>query len=245
LQKALDPKEKAVPRVLFNECVAVVLISVVQVGFVFTGNVGTGIILKKKEGEIIDGVSWSKPVACGITGMGYGFIAGASVKDIIIFVMDGHTLTAMIKDTGVKIGAQAELTLGTFGRMGKVDYSLGKGGGYGSTISFAFTKGIFGGISMEGAVVGIRSKCNHNFYGKDFYPEQIIDEKSDVAMPTDRVTLLDEVYAKLDLLCAGETVAPDVDDIVASKIESAKVEADLAAELLRESEPDVTFVGTL
>jgi lipid-binding SYLF domain-containing protein len=38
--------------------------------------------------------------------------------------------------------------------------------GVGATYSYTFTKGIFGGIALESAILNVRSKENERFYGK-------------------------------------------------------------------------------
>lgn len=68
LDSALDPKTNGVPRKFFETCVGLILISVVEVGFIFTGNIGTGILMAKKD----DG-SWSAPSAIGLTGKEYSY----------------------------------------------------------------------------------------------------------------------------------------------------------------------------
>jgi lipid-binding SYLF domain-containing protein len=64
LDTALDPKSNGVPKGLFQqELFGIVLISVVEAGFIFSGNVGTGILLARYD----DG-KWSPPCAVGLTG---------------------------------------------------------------------------------------------------------------------------------------------------------------------------------
>lgn len=88
--KATERKDATgIPKDLFEKCKGIVLISVLEVGFIFSGNVGTGIVLSKKD----DGVSWSNPVACGLTGVGWGLLVGGSVKDVMIFIMDENSLS--------------------------------------------------------------------------------------------------------------------------------------------------------
>jgi len=67
--------------------------------------VGTGILLKKKESDA--GVGWSAPVACGLTGVGWGMLVGGSIKDLMIFVFDEATVDKIGFDkTGLELGAQ-------------------------------------------------------------------------------------------------------------------------------------------
>ena len=49
----------------------------------FSGNVGTGIVIARKP----DG-GWSPPSAVGVSGLGWGFIVGASVKHLLYLIYD-------------------------------------------------------------------------------------------------------------------------------------------------------------
>jgi len=93
--------------------------------------------------------SWSAPCAVGLTGMGWGLLAGASVKDVFMFLMDQETVNSVMSENGLKVGAQAELTVG-IGRNAKGDFDF-SGRGVGVPISIAFTKGAFLGFNIEGA----------------------------------------------------------------------------------------------
>lgn len=110
LEQALQPgPNSSIPQAFFKSCVGVVLLSVVEVGFVISGNLGTGILLKKLD-DI--GSKWSAPVACGLTGVGYGLLVGGSIKDIMMFIFDEATLQKIGFDKmGLKLGAQVRLNL--------------------------------------------------------------------------------------------------------------------------------------
>lgn len=98
--KATERKDATgIPKDLFEKCKGIVLISVLEVGFIFSGNVGTGIVLAKKD----DGVSWSNPVACGLTGVGWGLLVGGSVKDVMIFIMDENSLSGKVVNIFVSL----------------------------------------------------------------------------------------------------------------------------------------------
>lgn len=220
LEQALDPEKNGVPTKLFEQKLAgILLISTIEAGFIFSGNVGTGILMAKKA----DG-SWSPPCATGLAGMGWGFIVGAAVKDIMVFIFDDSTVASIAGDAGLKFGGQGEVTLGPMGRSAELSLNLSNKG-VGSTASVAFTKGLFGGISLEGAVVGPRSAVNATFYGKSFTPLQILYE-DEVKLPEN--SLMPEVYAKLDKLMEGKTHEATPEE--KAKVEAAREEAEKLGE---------------
>jgi len=199
LENFFNPSIKCdIPKKLFTASVAVVLISVVEVGFMVSGSIGTGIIMKRNSTT----GKWSHPVACGLTGLGWGFLVGGSLKDLIVFIFDNDTLNAMAYDkVGVKVGGQLEATIGTTGRSTNMDFTVSNQG-IGNTISYSFSKGAFLGISVEGAVIGARHKINQSFYNRPtITPDEIF--MGGVDLPANVDTKLADVYTKLELLSAG------------------------------------------
>jgi lipid-binding SYLF domain-containing protein len=224
LEQALAPGTNGVPKGLFNDqdLKGIILISVVEVGFIFSGNVGTGILMSHDS----ETDAWSPPCAVGLTGVGWGFLVGGSLKDLMIFIYNTNTLGNVSGDTGLKIGGQAELTLGPFGRSGQVHLDM-SGKGAGATVAVAFSKGAFIGLSVEGSVVGPRHAVNETFYGMPCHPDDILADK--VKLPEGKVTLIQEVYDKLKKLSSGETHEPDAKE--QEKKAAAMVAAAKAAEV--------------
>jgi lipid-binding SYLF domain-containing protein len=224
LEQALAPGTNGVPKGLFNDqdLKGIILISVVEVGFIFSGNVGTGILMSHDS----ETDAWSPPCAVGLTGVGWGFLVGGSLKDLMIFIYNTNTLGNVSGDTGLKIGGQAELTLGPFGRSGQVHLDM-SGKGAGATVAVAFSKGAFIGLSVEGSVVGPRHAVNETFYGMSCHPDDILADK--VKLPEGKVTLIQEVYDKLKKLSSGETHEPDAKE--QEKKAAAMVAAAKAAEV--------------
>lgn len=105
---------------------------------------GTGILLARRG----DG-SWSPPAAIGLSGLGWGFIVGASLKHLVYLIYDTPTLKSMSGDVGVKISSQAEASVGTWGRTAEAANYLSNRG-VGSNIALSYSQGLFGGISVEG-----------------------------------------------------------------------------------------------
>jgi lipid-binding SYLF domain-containing protein len=211
LDQFFNPTIKCdIPKKLFTACVGVVLISVVEVGFFFSGSVGTGIILKRNTNPNSSGSGtneWSYPVACGLGGLGWGLQIGGSVKDLIVFIFDDETLKTMAYDkVGLKLGGQLEATFGNVGRSTHLEFTVSEKG-IGNTISYAFSKGAFLGLSVEGAVIGARHKINQTFYNRNtILPDDIFTGGFDI--PTIGETQLQNVYTKLSLLTSGTTALP-------------------------------------
>lgn len=119
----------------------------------------------------------------------------------MIFVMDQRTLEALAGDNGLKFGGQAELTIANFGRSYNGSVNVSTAGATGGTVSVAFSKGLFVGVSIEGAVVGARKAVNESFYNTNASALQLIMD-GNVTMPEG--TKIDEVYKKLGMLKEGK-----------------------------------------
>jgi lipid-binding SYLF domain-containing protein len=130
-----DNINNTIPKGLFEKARGIAIISSIEAGFVFSGNLGTGIVIlvKDEDGE------WSPPSAIGLTGMGWGLLIGVSLKDIVLFLFDDLTVDTLAGDVGLKFGAQGELTVGPFGRAADISVNLSKNGGVGSTFALAHT----------------------------------------------------------------------------------------------------------
>lgn len=197
LWEALKPGFHGIPQHWAQNATAVIIMTVAQVGFLVTGNLGTGIILRKKPNG-----NWSHPSACGLCGCGYGLLGGASVKNLIVFIKGEAGLDAVTSEHGLTIGGQAEATLGPFGRTVELDFNLSNRGA-GTSYAVAFTKGAFLGVSAQGAVVGARLAANKTFYGVDVTPRQILLDDHAVSLPPESIEIMDQVYAKLIAITSG------------------------------------------
>lgn len=199
LAKAGGGDGGTIPKELFENCRAVIILSSVQVGFVFTNCVGSGIALARDR----DTGKWSLPCACSLSGLGIGLIAGGAHSDIIVFAMDDSSMSDFVgggnlfmskERTGAEIGA--------FDRGAHSDLE-------GRTVAFTYSKGAFVGAAIHGANITVHVAENYNFYDQDVSTTEILYGHSSRAMPGDKVTVMDEVYTKLDLLSRGESVLPE------------------------------------
>ena len=180
-----------IPHIISRHAVAVVLITVAQAGLIVAGSVGTGILLRKK-----DEGTWSRPSACGLTGVSCGMLVGASLKDLVVFINTDEALDALMSKQGLELGGRAEVTLGHYGRSAGLDINMGHHS-IGMTYTVAFSKGAFVGFSVQGAVIGSRNAINMYFYGKEVSPEEILMDENAIDFPVKWMCLMDEVYAKL------------------------------------------------
>jgi lipid-binding SYLF domain-containing protein len=72
-------------------------LSTIEAGFVFSGNIGTGIVMAWNS----ENGSWSPPSAIGLSGIGWGLLLGASVKHLVYLINDDWDLKSLSADHGI------------------------------------------------------------------------------------------------------------------------------------------------
>lgn len=82
IQKAISAHGAGLPKDVVANCHGVLLMSVVEVGAVFSGSIGSGILIRKNP---IFGMKWSPPCACRLHGAGFGLAIGGAHKGFLIF----------------------------------------------------------------------------------------------------------------------------------------------------------------
>lgn len=201
LDSALDPSnsgsgEGGIPKDLMEKCHGVVLISVVEAGFIFSGSVGTGVLMAHypEWGE------WSAPSAVSLHGVGFGFFVGKGVRDIVILIMD-PTLKEVSGNAEIRFGGDVDHTFtGIGGKDDKVSH--GSCDFLRGSHSFVFSQGFFTGASLGSSVLAARNKENERFYGKKATPREIMFEGAVTPPEGSGVSYL---HKKLNLLKAGKT----------------------------------------
>ncbi|CAB9510248.1 LAS seventeen-binding protein 3 [Seminavis robusta] len=201
----MDPEQGGISPDLFGPgLLGVSFMTIIEAGFVFSGNVGTGIVLARQP----DG-SWSPPSAVGISGLGWGVIMGASLKHIVYLIYEPQTIKAMAGDVGVTLGAQVEASIGNWGRTAAISNIISNKG-LGSNVGLSYSQGMFGGVSMEGALCNPRTRVNEKFYGKKLTPKQILfsssQDQDSISVQVPEGTLYPQIVAKLDKLCSGNAI---------------------------------------
>lgn len=139
--------------------------SLLKAGFIIGGEGGSGVLLARDAKG-----TWSYPAFYTLASGSLGLQIGVQDSQVMFVIMTEKGLEAMI-ESQVKLGADASVAVGP------------KGGGVeGATTlnldadiySFALSRGLFGGVSFEGAVAAVRKAWNREYYGKAVTPQQIL-----------------------------------------------------------------------
>src|ERR1700719_751958 len=135
-----------------------VIPDVTKVAFIFGGRHGNGVLSVRDK---LTG-PWSNPVFVSLTGGSWGFQAGAQSSDIIL-VFTTKTGIEGIAGGKLTLGADASVATGPVGRQGSAATDMGFNA---EIYSYARTRGLFGGIALDGSVISIDRSANAALYAK-------------------------------------------------------------------------------
>ncbi|KAK6124167.1 hypothetical protein DH2020_042076 [Rehmannia glutinosa] len=151
--------EKRIPEAILKDAKGLAILTVARVGMMVTYNVGTGLVVARRE----DG-SWSPPSAISSFGVGWGAQAGGELTDFIIVLRTNDAVKTFSSDAHFSIGAGLSAAVGIIGRTAEADMRAGPTG-FSSCYTYSCSKGAFIGCSLEGSVVTTRARENSRFYG--------------------------------------------------------------------------------
>uniref|UniRef100_K3WU82 EF-hand domain-containing protein n=1 Tax=Globisporangium ultimum (strain ATCC 200006 / CBS 805.95 / DAOM BR144) TaxID=431595 RepID=K3WU82_GLOUD len=161
--------DSAIPVELVRNCAGLAFLTVVKAGLIWTGKLGTGVVIARME----DG-SWSPPSGIGTAGVGFGAEIGGEIIDFMIVLGSESALATFKKGTQVSIGAGLDLAVGPVGRAAGASMNAGSGGLSGN-FTYSHAKGIFAGVGLHGSTIMVRGDMNRKFYGRDVTPMEILN----------------------------------------------------------------------
>jgi lipid-binding SYLF domain-containing protein len=159
LQEVQSMPDQRIPDALLSRAYGIAVIpDVTKVAFIFGGRHGNGVLVVR------DTLSsaWSNPAFISLTGGSWGFQAGAQSSDIIL-VFTTKTGIEGVAGGKLTLGADASVATGPVGRQGSAATDLNFNA---EIYSYARTRGLFGGIALDGSVISIDRSANSSLYGK-------------------------------------------------------------------------------
>jgi lipid-binding SYLF domain-containing protein len=159
LEEVQAMPDSQLPDALLSRAYGIAVIpDVTKVAFIFGGRHGNGVLVVRDKLT----AAWSNPVFVSLTGGSWGFQAGAQSSDIIL-VFTTKTGIEGIAGGKLTLGADASVATGPVGRQGSAATDVQFNA---EIYSYARTRGLFGGIALDGSVISIDRSANASFYGK-------------------------------------------------------------------------------
>ena len=138
---------------------------VLKGAFVFGVSGGSGILVVKDRMTR----NWFGPAFYTLGGASFGLQIGGEASEVILLLMTDRGVSSLLS-TSFKLGADAGLAAGPVG-MG---VSAATANISADILSFSRSKGLYGGISLDGAVVATRGDWNDAYYDKHVTTSEIL-----------------------------------------------------------------------
>ena len=139
---------------------AVMILRQFRAGFIIGGSGGSGVMLSHDaQGK------WSHPAFYGMGSGSIGFQIGAEGSEVALLIMTQKGRDALLT-TDVKLGGDISVAAGPVGAGAKAATT--------DVLSFSRSKGIYGGVSLEGMVIGPKSGLNQAYYDQGVSPLDIL-----------------------------------------------------------------------
>ena len=149
----------AIPRALLQDAQGLAIIpGVIKAGFVVGGRHGHGVVLVRNP----DG-SWGNPVFVTLTGGSIGWQIGVQSADIVLVFKTRNSLDRILQGRSkLTLGGDVAVAAGPVGRQAEA----GTDGRLQAEIySYARSRGLFAGLSLEGAGLWADHAADAAFYG--------------------------------------------------------------------------------
>lgn len=165
LQEIMATPDKGIPQEILSsaDCVAIVP-SMKNAGFVVGARYGRGIATCLNNG------AWSAPAPFVVEGGSWGLQIGGQAIDLVMLVMNQHGMTQLL-NSKFKVGADASAAAGPVGRHaeGSTDWKMRS-----EILTYSRARGIFAGITLNGAVVKQDDDSTQALYGRVIPFKQIL-----------------------------------------------------------------------
>jgi lipid-binding SYLF domain-containing protein len=169
--------EQQIPETVLSKARGLAIIKVLKIGFGVSGKGGEGVVVART------GHGWSGPSFIGTGGAGIGFQIGAEVTDFVFVLNNEEAVRAFSHGGNVKIGADASAAAGPVGRHAEADVMPTA-----AIYTYSRSKGLFAGVSLQGAVIATQTDANSRYYGRPVTAAQILSGK--VSPPAGAARLL-------------------------------------------------------
>ncbi|KAH9932224.1 uncharacterized protein B0H18DRAFT_1115914 [Fomitopsis serialis] len=158
-----------IPRNVLQNAKGFAIFTIFKAGFLFSARAGTGVVIARLE----DG-SWSAPSAIGSAGLGVGGQAGAEMTDFLVVLNSRSAVRTFMSAGSLTLGGNMSIAVGPLGRNGEAIGSVNSSGKMAAMYSYSKTRGLFGGVSIEGSVIVERQDANAQAYHSDVSAKSLL-----------------------------------------------------------------------
>ncbi|MGD0498860.1 MAG: lipid-binding SYLF domain-containing protein [Bryobacteraceae bacterium] len=165
--EVMGTPDRAIPQNLLDKSACLVLVpGLKKAAFGIGAKFGRGFSICRNS----SGAGWGPPAAIRIEGGGFGFQIGVSSSDVILLVMNDGGMKRLTTSK-FTLGGEATAAAGPVGRdaTAQTDALMTA-----EILSYSRSKGLFAGVSLEGATLRNDIDENQAMYGKRWDSKQIL-----------------------------------------------------------------------
>lgn len=167
LNEMMGAGDKGIPTALLDSSSCVVVIpGLKKAGFIIGGKYGRGFMTCRNHA----GKGWLTPASVRVEGGSFGLQAGGAATDVIMIVKSEKGAEKLMQDK-FTIGGEASAAAGPVGRdtTAMTDAQM-----HAEILSWSRSRGVFGGISLQGATLREDKDANKGLYGKELSSKEIL-----------------------------------------------------------------------
>ncbi len=169
LKEMSKEADKGVPGSLLRDCYGIAIFpDVIKAAFVIGGRLGKGIMIVRS------GSGWSAPCFIRIRGGSAGWQIGVQSADLVLVFKTKRSVENFAKGK-FTLGADVGVAVGPQGRQleASTDAALKA-----EILSYSKSRGLFIGLSVQGASLHVDGKANTDFYGREITSGEIFAGKA-------------------------------------------------------------------
>lgn len=188
LRTMLDSLAGPHPHVI-RHCLGLVFLRVTKVAFQAGVSWGTGCVVAR-----LPGGGWSPPSAVGTTAVSIGWQIGAEVEDLLVVLHGSHAVRTFSSGGAVRLGTSVSVAVGPLGGGNELNLDFTTEDVTG-TFTYTLAKGLFAGLSLDGAEINERNAVNAHHYAAPVRASEILCGK---VQPTPACANLHALLGELD-----------------------------------------------
>ena len=157
-----DPDMAWLQRHISSAKAVLIAPQVVKAGWILGGSGGRAVLFARNEQT----GRWEGPSFYNLATASVGFQAGIAVSETVMLVTTEKGLNSLLA-TSAKLGGDASIAAGPVGAGANADITT-------DFVAFSRSKGIYGGVNLDGTVISVADGWNHAYYGRPVLPTDIL-----------------------------------------------------------------------
>ena len=181
----MDAPDKGIPQDLLDKAYCIVIVPGLKKGaFIVGAKYGKGFVSCRNQKAAR---RWSAPGAVRVEGGSVGFQIGGSETDVVLLVMNKRGADRLLSSQ-FTLGGEGDVAAGPVGRnaTAQTDAKFTA-----QILSWSRTRGIFAGVSLQGATLRQDEEANRDLYGRKISNRQIVE--SSIKPPAGAAQLMSQL----------------------------------------------------